>query len=215
MNQFEVSAAGRVRETAVREIVEKLKALFPDMDASAYEAGHMVGRAYSSMEEMRTTYWTSFGVTGPRFSVLRLLYTAEGKRLSMGEIAAGISKGTPNITQLIDGLEREGLVRRVVGEADKRVIYATLTPEGENLFAAIFPQNMQRVREVWAPLNEEERALLIHLLAKLRMNLSTNQVVGNAALPAADASLPGADHSRRKPATGTRANRRQPEATQA
>lgn len=171
MHQFEVSPAGRVRETTVRDVVEKLKERFPDIDASALEANLMVGRAYQAMEDARTTYYTGYGVTGPRYSVLRLLYTAEGHRMTMGEIAAGISKGTPNITQLIDGLEREGLVARVAGEVDKRVIYATLTPEGEHLFQSIFPVNERQVHALWAPLTEDERGLLIHLLAKMRMNV--------------------------------------------
>ena len=163
MHQFEVSPTGRVRETAVRDIVEKLKERFPATDATALEANLMVGRAYQAMENARTTYYTGYGVTGPRYSVLRLLYTADGHRMTMGEIAASISKGTPNITQLIDGLEREGLVTRVAGEADKRVIYATLTPEGEALFQSIFPVNQRHVQALWAPLSEDERALLICL----------------------------------------------------
>jgi DNA-binding MarR family transcriptional regulator len=59
-----------------------------------------------------------------RFSLLRLLFLAERRRLKMGTIAANLGIGTNNTTQLVDGMVRDGLVRREPDEDDKRVICA-------------------------------------------------------------------------------------------
>jgi MarR family transcriptional regulator, 2-MHQ and catechol-resistance regulon repressor len=171
MHQFEISSEGRAREASVHIAVLRLTELFPEIDAAALEANLMLARTYTALVDMRAPYWSRFGITGPRFSVLRLLYLAESRRLSMSEIATELNKGMTNVTQLIDGLVRDGLVERVGAPEDKRVIYARLTAAGDELFASVFPQNAQRIHEAWAPLSDTEKHLLVHLLARVRMHL--------------------------------------------
>src|ERR1041384_6230865 len=132
--QFEVSPDGQIREAAVHETVERLKQSFPDLDAGALEATLMVERAHALLVDARAAYWAKFGITAKRFILLRHLYLAPGRRLSMGEIAAVLNAGTPNVTQIIGGLVRDELVTRTTGEDDKRMIYAVLTRKGEEVF---------------------------------------------------------------------------------
>jgi len=175
MYQFTVSEDGRVRETSVHGSIQRLKALFPEVDAAAMEAHLMLERTHRLLASMRDTHWSEFGLTPRRVILLRLLYTSEQKRLSMGEVAAHMNLAPNNVTQLIDGLEREGHVRREAGGADKRVIYAALTEQGEALFGRVFPETARRVAAAWSDLNESEKELLSHLLARLRMHLLTSE----------------------------------------
>jgi MarR family 2-MHQ and catechol resistance regulon transcriptional repressor len=171
MYQFDVTPDGFLRESGVNAMVSKLKDSFPETDALALEAHLMLGMTYSYLADVRTDFRAKFGITGRRFTVLRLLYLAEDRRLSMGTIAANLEIGTNNTTQLVDGLVRDGLVERMTAPDDKRVIYAVLSDAGAALFAYVFPMNSDRIKETWAPLSDKEKQLLIHLLARIRIHL--------------------------------------------
>lgn len=173
MNEFTVSGDGRVRETSVQESIEQLKAMFPEIDASAWEAEVMLERTHRLLANLRDSDWTKYGLTGRRFILLRLLYTSPQKRLSMSAVASHMNLAPNNVTQLIDGLERDGQVRRETDDGDKRIIYATLTGQGEALFVDAFPKTAGRIARAWSDLTEQEKQLLSHLLARLRMHMLT------------------------------------------
>jgi DNA-binding MarR family transcriptional regulator len=176
---FAVTETGRLRETAVREMVLRLKEHFAQIDELSLEAHLMLELTHGLLANMRAAQWSGSGMAGRRFPLLRLLYLADGNRLKMGTIAANLGIGTNNTTQLVDGMVRDGLVRREPDEDDKRVIYAVLTPHGAALFADFFPRNAGRVHDAWSPLSDEEKDLFVNLLAKVRLNLLTT--IGDAA----------------------------------
>jgi DNA-binding MarR family transcriptional regulator len=64
-----------------------------------------------------------------RFGVLEQLALAEAP-LALSELAARLSCVRSNVTQLVDKLEADGLVRRVDDPADRRSVLAELTAEG-------------------------------------------------------------------------------------
>jgi DNA-binding MarR family transcriptional regulator len=65
----------------------------------------------------------------PKYEVLEHLRTAS-EPVSLGVIAEGQCCARSNITQLVDKLEAEGLVRRVADPGDRRGIRAELTEAG-------------------------------------------------------------------------------------
>src|SRR4051794_19233002 len=131
MFQFEISKDGQIREADVHEAIGRLKLAFPDLDAAALEATMMLERTHALLLDARAAYWAKFGITAKRFILLRHLYLADSKRLAMGEIATVLDAGMPNVTQIIGGLVRDGLVTRETASDDKRVIYAVLTAKGQ------------------------------------------------------------------------------------
>jgi DNA-binding MarR family transcriptional regulator len=78
-------------------------------------------------------------LTGARFTLLLTLYFARDNLLAQNEISRELSVSRTNITNLIDGLERDGLVERVPNPADRRVSYAKLTLAGRDLCLAVLP----------------------------------------------------------------------------
>lgn len=209
MSQFEISPDGLVRETTVAQIVDRLCEVFPETEPLAAEANLMVARAFGAVTGAVASYWAEFGLTGHRYNVLRLLLLADNKRLPMKEIAAGLNVGTTNVTSLIDGLERDGLVARVGASDDKRVTYAQLTGEGEERLLAVYPHSSLRLRNVWSALSNEEKRILIHLLAKLRMHMQqaslsadTLESIGSLMEPAALSQEAGRSKRRRPVQSG-------------
>jgi MarR family transcriptional regulator, 2-MHQ and catechol-resistance regulon repressor len=193
MHQFLVSDDGRVRETSVHETIGRLQDLFPELDAAAWEAQIMMERTHRLLANLRDSHWTSYGLTGRRFILLRFLFTSAHKRLSMSEIAAHMNLAPNNVTQLIDGLERDGYVRRQAGGKDRRIVQAVLTQQGEELFARVFPETAKRVASTWKDLTDNDKKLLSHLLARLRMYLLTS----DAHLREVDFAGAGAEKSKK------------------
>jgi DNA-binding MarR family transcriptional regulator len=68
-------------------------------------------------------------LSGPKFAALTHLVEA-GEPVSLGELAAQCACVRSNITQLVDRLEAEKMVRRVDDPADRRSLRAAITPLG-------------------------------------------------------------------------------------
>ena len=77
----------------------------------------------------------SVGLSLPKFGMLMHLVEA-GETLSLSECAEKMSCVRSNITQLMDRLEADGLVRRVEDPQDRRAVRAEVTPLGKERHAA-------------------------------------------------------------------------------
>lgn len=69
------------------------------------------------------------GLSSPKYTVLYALVAAQ-KPLSLSELATEASCVRSNMTQLVDRLEGDGLVRRVHCPNDRRLVKAEITDEG-------------------------------------------------------------------------------------
>ena len=109
----------------------------------------------------------SFGLTQPQYNILRILRGA-GERLPSLEIAKRMINVAPAITNLIDKLEKRGLVKRERSTKDRRVLYINLTAEGLALTNKIDAPNLDMHMDLVGHLTEEEGAQLLALLEKAR-----------------------------------------------
>jgi DNA-binding MarR family transcriptional regulator len=71
----------------------------------------------------------------PKFAALSVM-VAEDQPLSLGELAQKLTCVRSNITQLVDRLEADGLVKRTDDPADRRGVRAELTKLGRERHAA-------------------------------------------------------------------------------
>lgn len=119
-----------------------------------------------AQQERLDAAFALLGLSGARQGVLDELARAEGP-LALGDIAARQSCVRSNVTQLVDRLEAEGLVRRVMDPADRRSVRAEMTPLGEERRAA----GARALAEVFQAfddtLSETDRAALRRVLAAL------------------------------------------------
>ena len=79
------------------------------------------------------TLLRSYEMTPDQYHVLRVLRDAGPDGTPLGRIAERSPAGDPDITRLVDRLEKRGLARRSRDTADRRVIIARLTPDGRRL----------------------------------------------------------------------------------
>lgn len=75
---------------------------------------------------------SKIGLSGAKLGVLMTLARA-GEPLALSELAKHKQCVRSNMTQLVDRLEADGLVRRVGDSSDRRVVRAALTTAGKKL----------------------------------------------------------------------------------
>lgn len=85
--------------------------------------------AARAVEARLESAMSGVGLSMAKFGVLKTLAKAEGP-LTLTELASCQQCVRSNITQLIDRLESDGLVKRVDDESDRRSIRAALTSLG-------------------------------------------------------------------------------------
>ena len=73
-----------------------------------------------------------FGLTFARYEALMLLYYSRAGALPLGKIGARLQVHPTSVTNLIDGLERDGFVTREPHPRDGRTTLAQLTPSGRD-----------------------------------------------------------------------------------
>jgi DNA-binding MarR family transcriptional regulator len=125
----------------------------------------LLGAAHALEQQIETALGGT-GLSLAKFGVLSELVTEGG--LTLGEIAARIKCVRSNVTQLVDRLEVDGLVRRVADPLDRRSIRAELTALGKQRQAAGATTVDRLQREFLATLGGENRKALERALAALR-----------------------------------------------
>lgn len=82
------------------------------------------------------------------YMVLAVLSEAPDHGLRMSDLAAATSTGQSRLSRIVTRLERNGLVRRLSGSADKRVVVAQLTDDGLARIKDAAPGHVSHVRRV-------------------------------------------------------------------
>jgi DNA-binding MarR family transcriptional regulator len=100
-----------------------------DPKDSAVEVMLTLLRAARAIEDRFDAALAKANLSGPKFGALTALAKA-GEPLSLGDLAAKLTCVRSNITQLVDRLEADGLVRRVNDPLDRRGKRAAITALG-------------------------------------------------------------------------------------
>ena len=117
--------------------------------------------------EMRRFLRTRFATTLPRFDLMAALARAPAG-LTMGELSRRLRVSGGNVTSIVAGLERDGLVRRRSPAADRRTSYVALTEQGRTAFAEMAREHECWIDQLLAEVTNEESDALIDLLAGLK-----------------------------------------------
>lgn len=105
-----------------------------------------------------------------RASALIFLIT-RGGTLSPGQLARIMLRSNYSITKLIDGLEKDRLVKRYPDSKDRRSIKVKITSEGLNYVISNLSNIAEAERELKCWLNDNERENLAAIIRKLRDKL--------------------------------------------
>jgi DNA-binding MarR family transcriptional regulator len=107
------------------------------------------------------------GITPDQYNVLRILrgvYPAGHPRY---EVAQRLIERAPDVTRLLDRLEREGLVERQRSDEDRRLSLSRITKAGLALLERMDPEVLALHDNFAAPLSRAERAELARLCSAI------------------------------------------------
>jgi DNA-binding MarR family transcriptional regulator len=113
----------------------------------------------------------AFSLSHPQYNVLRILAGAGEAGLPCGEVGSRMITRDPDITRLLDRLEKRGYVRRARDGGDRRVVRAFLTAEGAATLRALEKPVRDAIRSSLAPLGEAKLEQLIGLLEEVRIQM--------------------------------------------
>jgi DNA-binding MarR family transcriptional regulator len=77
------------------------------------------------------------GLTGAQYNVLRILRGAEPEGLACSGIGGRMISHDPDITRLLDRMEKRSLIARQRQTDDRRVVKTRITPQGLNLLKTL------------------------------------------------------------------------------
>lgn len=103
-----------------------------------------------------------------QYNILRILRGAGEGGLSCGEISERMVRRDPDLTRLLDRLEKRGLVTRARGTTDRRVVLASISAEGLELLASLDEPVQAKNRAVLEHVSETKLATLISILEEVR-----------------------------------------------
>jgi DNA-binding MarR family transcriptional regulator len=109
-----------------------------------------------------------FGLSPTQYNALRILRGSGEAGLACREIGERMINRDPDITRLVDRMERRGLVERRREERDRRVITTRITPAGLDLLTSLDRPMQEFHLQLLGRLSEPRLRSLIRLLEAAR-----------------------------------------------
>jgi DNA-binding MarR family transcriptional regulator len=110
------------------------------------------------------------GISGNQYNVLRILRGVYPNGHPRHEIKSRMIDRAPDLTRLIDRLERDGLVHRNRGKQDRRQSLTRITAKGLELLKKVQPKLEKKINSLKFNLSNAELRSLSRMLEKLYEN---------------------------------------------
>jgi DNA-binding MarR family transcriptional regulator len=161
-----------LKELPNSKSLAKLLTHYPDVDVRAISDFVSLLRASSDISDSLDKLLGRHNLLQGRWWVLVLLMRQDNLTSSPTDLAekAGVTKAT--MTGFIDGLEREGLVLRLMDTLDRRKFLIRITPAGQQKLDEVLPDYATRVKALMSCLTTNERDAMIASVKKLADNLA-------------------------------------------
>jgi DNA-binding MarR family transcriptional regulator len=160
-----------LKELPTSKSLKKFVSRYPDADIEAISDFVNLLRASSDISDALDKLLARHGLLQGRWWVLVLLMREDDLISSPTELAekAGVTKAT--MTGFIDGLEREGLVVRLLDAADRRKISIKLTPAGQQKLDEVMPDYHRKVKALMSILTKDQRTAMVSSAKTLAANV--------------------------------------------
>ena len=111
-------------------------------------------------------------LTPTQYNVLRILRGAHPQTLTCGDIGERLVTPDPDVTRLLDRLEKRGLVSRTRDTADRRVVRGGITGAGLELLEELDQPVPRFIGEMLGHMSDDEMKAFIRLLEKARETIA-------------------------------------------
>ena len=151
---------------------EELKQTVP-FSSREQEAYLSLLRTSDALQSRVEAKLKDFGLTGTQYNALRILRGAGADGIPCSEIGERMITRDPDVTRLLDRLQKRGLVERSRGKQDRRVIYGKITGAGLKLLREMDALLEKHGREILRHVSQANLKLLIDLLEQIRGGTTT------------------------------------------
>jgi DNA-binding MarR family transcriptional regulator len=121
-------------------------------------------------------FMRQYGLSGPKYNVLRILRGIGGEGAPCSVIRERMVTRVPDITRLIDRLERDGLVTRHRVERDRRVVLVRPSKKALELLIKMDDPLLELHREQLGHMSRKDLASLSQLLERARQTAPVAEV---------------------------------------
>ena len=132
------------------------------------EAYLSIVRTYNRLNSEFSRFSRRFGVTLVQYNILRILRGAGTKGLSGKEIRNRLATQEPDMTRLIDRLQKLAFVKRSPSSDDRRIVYVRITEQGTDLLKKMDTPSLDVLRKFMGHMNNSELQTITELMLKAR-----------------------------------------------
>jgi DNA-binding MarR family transcriptional regulator len=125
-------------------------------------------RTANALEQRMAELLRAHDLTLAQYNVLRILRGAGHDGLNASDIAGRMISRDPDITRLVDRLEKRGLVERWRCTHDRRVVWTRLSPDGRALVDPLDAPVDALHQDMLSHMTRERLRLLVELLEEAR-----------------------------------------------
>ena len=122
--------------------------------------------------------FAAHGTTIARFDLLAAL-DRHKEGMTMGALSRALLVSNGNVTQLVQKLARDGLVRIAPSPRDRRACIVRLTAHGRTEFAGLAAAHHDWIDALLAGMDADERETLYQALGALKRSIAKGQNLGS------------------------------------
>ena len=157
-----------LREVPRIERIRKLAERYPSIDPTAVESYLALLVVANDLSREIERFLAQHDMAPGRFVVLMFLLREGQPPTSPSELAKRARVTRATMTGLLDGLERDGLVRRTAHPDDRRMTVVELTEDGQHFLDRLLPDYFDMTGGLMSHLDDDERTTLVRLLDKVQ-----------------------------------------------
>ena len=100
-----------------------------------------------------------FEITPPQFQAL--LYLVKEEDLTIGELSKRMYLACSTITDLVDRMEKNKMVKRVRDDKDRRVVRVSVLEKGHKIIEKVLTARREYLRNILDDLSEEQKTFIL------------------------------------------------------
>jgi DNA-binding MarR family transcriptional regulator len=170
--EIQVDDAGYLHDAALRRAVVDMGG---GGSVEVLEALAALRLAAKQIHDAMQRFAERQGLSESRLRVLMRLHHSSSRQLPLGALAEALNVTPRTMTDIIDVLERDGLVKRVPDPGDRRSILAVLTEDGLSRVEAVRREAVKTQASVATGFTGEQLVQLRHLCLLLVRNLNEHE----------------------------------------
>jgi DNA-binding MarR family transcriptional regulator len=156
------------KDSIDRWIEDHAWAEFPQLDLEVEGIVNRIGVLSKYVKRSFDETASEFGINKGELDILKMLRLKDSAgAASPSHLADRLRLSSGAMTNRLDRLETQGLIERRADPNDRRGVIVKLTDKGDEIFRSAIERQIEKEKDLVAPLSSNEREKLSHLLRKL------------------------------------------------